>query len=151
MTEKTFMLYGNACLIYKFDITKRYFEKIIKNDGSQNFHIFVDNEILYPDPTKRLPVIFTNQTSAIEKAIFARVQRKYPIALGKQSMLILAKNTGPWNIFVMPELCRDQKVLQKLGHIECHIIVSFLEINDAYLNLNTLYEFECEKAVVTTF
>lgn len=66
-------------------------------------------------------------------------------------MLVLAKNTGPWNIFIMPELCRDQKVLQKLGHIECHIIVSFLEINDAYLNLNTLYEFECEKAVATTF
>lgn len=54
------MLYGNACLIYKFDITKWYFEKIIKNDGSQNFHIFVDNEILHPDPTKCLPVIFTN-------------------------------------------------------------------------------------------
>ena len=42
------MRYGTQCLIYKFNITKVYFEKIFKNCSTQNFHKFIYNEILYP-------------------------------------------------------------------------------------------------------
>ena len=56
-----FMQYGTQWLIYKFNITKAYFEKFIKNGGTQNFHKFIYNGILYPDPTRLLPVSFHNR------------------------------------------------------------------------------------------
>ena len=52
------MQYGTQWLIYKFNITKAYFKKVIKNGGTQNFHIFIYDELLYPDPTKLLPAFF---------------------------------------------------------------------------------------------
>ena len=94
---------------FKFNIRRLYFEKIIKNDGSKNFHNFIYDEILYPDPTKLLPAFFNNHVSAIKEAILGQGQRKYPIALGNQSMLILANNTGALNIFTTPELHRDAR------------------------------------------
>ena len=55
------MQYGTQWLIYKFNITKVYFTKFIKNGSTQNFHKFFDDEILYPDPTKLLPSFFHNR------------------------------------------------------------------------------------------
>ena len=49
------MQYRTQWLIYKFNITKVYFEKFIKNDSTQNFHKFIYDEILYLDLTKLLP------------------------------------------------------------------------------------------------
>ena len=44
------------------------------------------------------------------------------------------------------------EILQKYDYIECRLIfLKFLEIIEPYLNLNALYEFECEKTVVTSF
>ena len=58
-----FMQYGTEWLIYKFNITKPYFEKVIKNDDTRSFHKFVYSEKLYPDPTKFLPAFFHNRAS----------------------------------------------------------------------------------------
>ena len=73
-----FMQYGTEWLIYKFNITKLYFEKVIKNGGTQNLHKFVFVEILFPDPTKLLPAFFQNQVS-LREAILGQVPRKYNI------------------------------------------------------------------------
>ena len=66
--KNIFVQNGNECLTYKFNIRKLYFEKIIKNDGSKNFHNFIYDEISYTDPTKLLPAFFNNQVSAIKEA-----------------------------------------------------------------------------------
>ena len=74
-------------------------------------------------------------------------------------MLILAKNTGALNIFIMPELHRHAKKsfvgnLTEIGlyRVPFHLLWDFrYKLNDPYLNLNALYEFECEKTVVTSF
>ena len=62
----------------------------MQNGGTQDFHKFFYNEILYSDLTKILPAFFKNRTNATKEAILGRVQRKYPIALGNQTMLISA-------------------------------------------------------------
>ena len=41
-----FMEYGTKCLINKFNKTKVYFEKYIKNASTQKFHKFIYDEIL---------------------------------------------------------------------------------------------------------
>ena len=57
-----FMQIGTDWLIYKFNITKKSFERIKKN-GSGNFHKFGYDEILYPDPSKfYLCFLLTKQT-----------------------------------------------------------------------------------------
>ena len=74
-------------------------------------------------------------------------------------MLILAKNTGALNIFIMPELHRDAKKSFVGNYTEIafyrvpfHLLWDFrYKLNDPYLNLHALYEFECEKTVVTSF
>ena len=62
------MKYGTEWLIYKFNLTKTYFEKIVTNISTQNFHKFSYHEILYADPIKLLPTFFHNRAS-IRKAI----------------------------------------------------------------------------------
>ena len=101
-----FMQYGTEWFIYKFNITKGYFEKFIKNGSTQNFHKFIYNEILYPDPTKLLPAFFHNRAS-IREAIIGRIPRKYQILLGSVSMHFLTRNNSALDIFIMPELYRD--------------------------------------------
>ena len=104
-----FMQYGTEWLICKFNITKPYFEKFINNGGAQNFHKFVCDEILYPDPTKLLPAFFHSRVR-IRQTIFGRVSRKYQkTLLGSVSMFFLARNNGVLNIFITPKLCRDAK------------------------------------------
>ena len=39
-------------MVNKFNLTKTYFEKIVKNISTQNFHKFSYHEILYADPIK---------------------------------------------------------------------------------------------------
>ena len=95
---------GTNWLIYKFVITKLDFEKVSKNGSTQDFHKTVYDEILYPDLTKLLPVFFNNWANAIKEAILGRVQRKYPVALENQTMLILATHEGILNIFITPKL-----------------------------------------------
>ena len=152
------MQYGTQWLIYKFNMTKPYLEKVIKNGGTQNFHKFVYDEILNPDPTNLLPVFFHNRASARE-AIFCRVSRKYLILLGSVSMLFLTRNNGALNVFITPELYRDAKksFVKNLTEIGLYRVTYNLlrvfrnKLGDPYLNINALYEFECEKTVVTTF
>ena len=73
-----FMQYGTGWLIYNFNIIKLYFEKVIKNGGTQNLHKFVFDEILFPDPTKLLPAFFQNQAS-LREAILGQLPRKHHI------------------------------------------------------------------------
>ena len=63
----------------------------MKNGGTQNFHKFAYNEVLYPDPTNLLPAFFNNRVNAIKEAMLGCVQRKYSIVLGNQTMFILVK------------------------------------------------------------
>ena len=70
--KNIFVQNGTEWLTYKFNIRKLYFEKIIKNDGSKNFHNFIYDEISYTDPTKLLPAFFNNQVSAIKEAILGQ-------------------------------------------------------------------------------
>ena len=102
------MQHGTQWLIYKFNITKAYFEKFIKNGSTQNFHKFVYDEMIYPDPTKLLPAFFHSRAS-VRETIIGRIPRKYQILLGNESMLFLARNNGALNIFITPELNRDAK------------------------------------------
>ena len=63
------------------------------------------------------------------------------------------------NIFIMPELYRDAKKsfvrnLTEIGlyRVPFNLLWVFRnKLNDPYLNLNALYESECEKKVVTSF
>ena len=52
-----------------------YFEKIIINGSTQNFHKIIYDEILCPDPTKLLPAFFHKRVSI--KEVIGRIQRKY--------------------------------------------------------------------------
>ena len=72
---------GTQWLIYKFNLTKAYFEKYIENSSTQNFHTFIYDEILYPDFTNLLPAFFHNRAS-VREAITGRMTKKYPILLG---------------------------------------------------------------------
>ena len=100
------MQYGTQWLIYKFNKAKAYLEKFFKNCSTQNFHKFIYDEILYPDPTKLLPAFFYNRAS-VTGAIIIQIPRKYPILLGSESMHFLTRNNGALNIFKTPELYRD--------------------------------------------
>ena len=152
------MQYGTRWLIYKFNITKVYFEKNFKNCSTQNFHKFICDEILYPDPSKPLPATFLNRVS-VREAVIGQIPRKYPILLGSGSMHFLTRNNGALNIVIMPELYRDAKKsfvrnLTEIGfyRVPFNLLQDFkYKINDPYLNINALYEFQCDKMVVTTF
>ena len=85
-----------------------HFENFLKNGSTQNFHKFIYDEILYPDPTKLFPAFVHNRAS-VKKAINGRIPRNYPILLESASMLFLTRNNGTLNIFIMPELYRDAK------------------------------------------
>ena len=153
-----FMQYGTEWFIYKFNITKGYFEKFIKNGSTQNFHKFIYNEILYPDPTKLLPAFFHNRAS-IREEIIGRIPRKYQILLGSVSMHFLTRNNSALDIFITPELYRNEKKsfvrnLTEIGlyRVPFNLLWVFRnKLNDPYLNLNALPEFECEKTIVTSF
>ena len=77
----------------------------------------------------------------------------------KKSIFILAKNTVALNIFIRPEFYRDAKKsyvrnLTEIGFYKVPFDLlrkSRYKLNDHYLNLYALYEFECEKTVVTSF
>ena len=152
------MRYGTQWLIYKFNITKVYFEKFFKNCSTQNFHKFIYNEILYPDPTKLLPAFFHNRAS-VREAIIGQMPRKYPILLGSESMHFLTRNNGALNIFITLELYRDAnksfvKNLTEIGfhRVPLNLLWDFrYKVNDPYLNINALYEFECEKKASNYF
>ena len=81
---------------------------MFKNGSTQNFHKFIYDEILYPDPTKLLPAFFQNRPS-VKEAIIDRIPRKYPILLGSKSVYFLTRNNGALNILITPELYRDAK------------------------------------------
>ena len=115
--KNIFMQYGTQWLIYKFNVTKAYLEKSLKNCSTQNFHKFIYNEMLYADPTKLLPAFLHNRAS-VREAIIIQIPRKYPILLGSESMHFFTRNNGALNIFITPELYRDAKksfvrILQK--------------------------------------
>ena len=119
----------------------------MKNGGTQNFHKFVYDEILYPDSNKLLPAFFHNRDSVRE----AVIPRKYQILSGSVSILFLTRNNGALNIFITPELYRDAKkyVVKNLTEIGFHRVPFNLfqvfrnKLVDPYLNINALYEFEC--------
>ena len=152
------MQYGIQWLIFEFNITKGYFEKLIKIGSTQNFHKFIYNEILYPDSTTLLPAFFHNQAN-IKEAIIGRIPRKYPILLGSVSMLLFTRNNGALNIFITPELYRGAKKsfvrnLTEIGffRVPFNLLWDFrYKSDDPYLNISALYEFEYDKTVVTTF
>ena len=130
----------------------------MQNGSTQNFYKFVYDEILYPDPTKLLPSLFQNQVS-IKESIIGQIPRKYPILLGSVSMLFLTRNNGALNIFITPELCSEAKksFVRNLTEIRFYrVLLNLLrdvryKLDDLYLKMNALYEFECDKTVVTTF
>ena len=74
-------------------------------------------------------------------------------------MLFLTRNNGALNIFITPELYRDAKkyFVKNLTEIGFYrVLLNLLQgfknkLGDPYLNINALYEFECETTVVTTF
>ena len=74
-------------------------------------------------------------------------------------MHFLTRNNGALNIFITPELYRDAKKsfvknLTEIGfyRVPLNLIWHFrYKVNDLYLNINALYEFECDKTLVTTF
>ena len=74
--KNIFLKNGTKWLIYKFNIIKPHFQKILKNGGTTDFHKFVFHEILYLDPTKLLLAFFNNKVSAIIEAILSLTQRK---------------------------------------------------------------------------
>ena len=102
--KNIFLKNGTKWLIYKFNIIKLHFEKFLKNGGTTDFHKFVYDEILYLHPTKLLLAFFNNKVSAIKEAILGLVQRKYPVALGNQTMPISTKKAGALNTSITPEL-----------------------------------------------
>ena len=140
------MRYGTRWLIYKFNITKVYFQKVLKNCSTQSFHKFIHNEILYPDPTKLLPAFFHNR-ARVREAIIGQMPRKYPILLVSESMHFLTRNNGALNIFIIPELYRDAKKsfvknLTEIGfyRVPLNLLWDFrYKVNDPYLNINALY------------
>ena len=67
-----FMKYGTDWLIHKFNIAKKYFEKIFKEKKYPPFHKFVEDEISYPDQNKLLPAFFI-----IEQAFKRHLSHKY--------------------------------------------------------------------------
>ena len=146
------MQYGTHWLICKFNTTKAHFEKNFKNGSTQNFHKFIYDEMLYPASTKLLLVFFHNQVS-VRVAIIGQMPR------GSVSMHFLTRNNGALNMFITPELYRDAKksFLRNLTEIGFYRVPFNLrrdfryKLNDPYLNINALYEFERDKMVVTTF
>ena len=74
-------------------------------------------------------------------------------------MLFLTRNNGVLNIFITPELYRDTKKsfvrnLTERGfyRVPFNLLRDFrYKLNDPYLNINALYEFECDRTIVTTF
>ena len=74
-------------------------------------------------------------------------------------MLLLTRNNGAVNMFIMPELYRDAKKcfvrnLMEIGiyRVPFNLLRDFrYKLDDLYLNINALYEFECDKTVVTIF
>ena len=71
----------------------------------------------------------------------------------------MTRNSGALNIFITRQLYRDAKksFVRNLTKIELYrapyniLWVFRYKLNDPYLNLNALYEFECEKMVLTSF
>ena len=71
----------------------------------------------------------------------------------------MTRNSGALNIFITRQLYRDAKksFVRNLTKIELYrapyniLWVFRYKLNDPYLNLNALYEFECEKMVFTSF
>ena len=100
-----FMQYGNEWSIHKFSITKPYFEKIVKNNSTQDFHKIVYDEILYLDQNKLLPPFFQNRTSVRHVSI-GRISRKFQFLLNFTSVNILPRYCCALNIFATPELYR---------------------------------------------
>ena len=153
-----FMQCRTQWLIYKFNTAKAYFEKFIKNGSTQNFHKFMYDEILYPDPTKLLPAFFHNRAS-VKEAIIGRIPSKYPILLGNESMHFLTRINDALNIFITSELYKDAKKsfirnLTEIGfyRVPFNVLRDFrYKLNGPSQNINALYEFECDKTVVTTF
>ena len=135
-----------------------YFENFLKNGSTPSFHKFTYDETLYPDPTKLLPAFFHNRRS-VKEAIYGRIPRKYPVLLRSGSMLFLTKSNGALNIFITLELCRDTKksFVRNLTETIFYIVPFDVlwdfryQLDDPNLNINALYEFECDKMVVTTF
>ena len=74
-------------------------------------------------------------------------------------MHFLTRNNGAINIFITPELYRDAKKsfvrnLTEIGfyRVPFNLLRDFrYKLNDLYLNINALYEFGCDKMIVTTF
>ena len=100
------MQYGDECLIHKFNITKSYFEKVVKNNSIQDFHKFVYDEMIYPYQNKLLPVLFHNRASNRDVAI-RRISRKFQIFFNFTSMIILPRFYGSLNIFITPKLYKN--------------------------------------------
>ena len=79
--------------------------------------------------------------------------------LGSVSMHFLTRSNSALNFFVTPQLYRDAKKssvknLTEIGlyRVPFNLLPVFRnKLNDPYLNLSVLYEFECEKTVVTSF
>ena len=74
-------------------------------------------------------------------------------------MLFLTRNNGTLNIFITPELYKDAKKTFVRNRTEigfCRVLFNLLrdfrfKLDNPYLNINALYEFEYDKTVVTTF
>ena len=74
-----FMQYGTEWLIYKFNITKQDFEKFTKTGSIQNFHKFIYDEILYPNPTKLLAAFFIIERE-LEKQLLVEYQENIKLS-----------------------------------------------------------------------
>ena len=74
-------------------------------------------------------------------------------------MLFLTENNGALNIFITLKVYRDAKTffVRNLTKIRFYRVPFTLlwdfryKLDDPYLNINALCEFECDKIVVTTF
>ena len=91
-----FMQYGNQWLIHKLDLTKTYFEKIVKDKRTYtSFNRFIFDEVLYNSWTV-LPASFFMGS--------LRDASRYQILTTFETITFIPKYYGTSNIFITPDL-----------------------------------------------
>ena len=138
------MQYGKQWLIHKFDVTKKYFEKIVKDKRTYtSFDRFIYDEVLYKSRTFLIAFFF--------RVSLKDASRKYQILTTFNTITFIPKYYGVLNIFITPDLYSNanKSFARNLLYVDYinvqdNLLQTFRQIlNDKEININSLYEFEC--------
>ena len=98
------MQYRNEWIIYKFNITKKYFINILEKKNYLSFiSSFTIKFYILAVQQDMVPAFFRNRAS-LQEAISGRISRKYQILINFNQISLLPKYYGVFNIFIMPDL-----------------------------------------------